>query len=95
MPAKKKKKRIACPSCGGNFQRGAHVWRLTPDGPKRQRVCKTCAAYAVPVLASDAPARCEQCKTRLAAVCMGCVKAVFEQATGAKIPAGAIATRRK
>jgi hypothetical protein len=79
-----KAKRRPCPSCGGNFTRGAMVYRLLPDGPTRQRVCKPCARTATPVLASDAPAHCEECGTALARFCGACVSKVIERVTGNK-----------
>ena len=72
--------RKPCPSCGKKFQRGASVWRVLQDGPARQRVCRSCAAKAVPLLASDAPAFCEQCGLRLARFCHGCVGEVLKAA---------------
>lgn len=76
---KKKKaggKRRPCPSCGLAFQKGRIVLRLVGTTGTRQRVCQTCAALAVPVLASDAQSLCENCGSNLARVCMGCVAAV-------------------
>lgn len=78
-----RKKRSTCPSCGAAFQRGRMVWRVTLAGVTRQRVCQTCAAAAVPVLAADAPARCQSkgC-TNLAHFCRGCIGRAIEQSTG-------------
>ena len=75
-------KKQACPSCGLAFLKGRYVWRLLGDGPVRQRVCQPCAALAVPVLASDAQARCEGCGTNLARFCHGCIGKVWSAATG-------------
>ena len=86
-----RRKRTACPSCGAKFQRGKYVWRLLPDGPTRQRVCQTCAGYAVPILASDAPAHCEVCGTSLARFCGGCIGEVMEAQTGQSITAALVA----
>lgn len=76
------KKRRPCPSCGAAFQVGAIVWRMLPSGPQRQRVCQRCAALALPVLAVDAPCRCEECGEQLARFCGGCVARVISRATG-------------
>ena len=81
MATKKKKatkggKRRPCPACGMAFQKGRMVLRLVGTTGTRTRVCQTCAALAVPVLASDAQALCENCGTNLARVCKGCVAAV-------------------
>lgn len=80
-----KKKRKPCPSCGAPFQRGRYVWRLLPDGPARQRVCQTCAGFAVPILASDAPVRCQACGDALAAFCRGCIAKVVQDSKGRSI----------
>lgn len=61
------------------------MFRILPNGPARQRVCKACAALATPVLASNAAARCEQCGTELAAFCRGCIAAVVQVQMEAKM----------
>ncbi len=76
MVAKKKKagaKRRPCPSCGMAFQKGRIVLRLVGTTGSRQRVCQSCAALAVPVLASDAQTLCEVCGDNLARICGSCV----------------------
>lgn len=78
-------KRTACPSCGLNFIKGRYVWRILGDGPVRQRVCQSCAALAVPVLASDAPNRCQACGKNLARFCHGCVAKELEAVQGATV----------
>jgi len=78
-------KKKPCPSCGLAFIKGRFVWRLLGEGAVRQRVCQGCAALAVPVLASDAAARCQQCGTNLARYCSGCIGDVMERATGKKM----------
>ena len=76
----KRANRKACLSCGKKVQRGAYVWRVLQTGPVRQRVCKSCAGKAVPLLASDAPAHCIQCGLALAQFCHGCVGRVLRDA---------------
>ena len=76
MATRKKKalgKRRPCPSCGLPFQKGRIVLRLVGSTGTRQRVCQSCAALAVPVLASDAQTLCEMCGDNLARICKGCV----------------------
>ena len=76
MATTKKKaggKRRPCPSCGMAFQKGRIVLRLVGTTGSRQRVCQSCAALAVPVLASDAQTLCEVCGVNLARICGGCV----------------------
>ena len=58
------------------------MYRILAGGTVRQRVCQSCAALAVPVLASDAPARCEHCKSALARFCGGCIAHVITKTTG-------------
>lgn len=77
-------KRRPCPVCGSRFQVGKIVWRLLPDGPQRQRVCQPCASLAVPVLATDTPARCEECGTQLARYCAGCVAKLISKSKGVR-----------
>ena len=95
MATKKKKagaKRRPCPSCGMAFQKGKIVLRLVGTTGTRQRVCQSCAALAVPVLASDAQTLCEVCGTNLARICKGCVAdaapglvaSIYRKATRAK-----------
>lgn len=81
-PTKKPTKKRPCPSCGLAFIKGRYVWRVLGDGPVRQRVCQGCAALAVPILASDAAARCQQCGKNLARYCPGCITEVFEASHG-------------
>lgn len=75
-------KRRPCPSCGSPFQTGKIVYRILPEGPARQRVCQPCASLAVLVLATDTPARCEECGKGLARFCGGCVAKLLGKATG-------------
>jgi hypothetical protein len=75
-----------CPACGLSFIKGRMVVRLIGTEAVRQRVCKTCAALAVPVLASDAQARCQECGKNLARYCGGCVGKAMEVATGKSYP---------
>lgn len=77
-------KRKPCPSCGSAFQVGAIVWRMLPDGPQRQRVCKPCASLAVPVLATDSPCRCEECGKQLARFCGSCVAKLVAAGRGVR-----------
>lgn len=78
------KKRKPCPSCGSPFQVGKIVYRMLPEGPVRQRVCQPCASLAVPILASDTPARCEDCGTALARFCGGCVAKILAKGRGVR-----------
>ena len=78
----RKAKTRACPSCGLGFLKGKYVWRLLGNGPVRQTVCQSCAKLAVPVLASDAQARCEACGDNLAVFCRGCIGSIIERQTG-------------
>lgn len=84
-----RKKRKACPSCGSPFQVGKIVYRAMPEGFVRQRVCQPCAGLAVPVLASDTPARCEECGTVLARFCGGCVAKILAKSRGVRVLAEA------
>lgn len=61
------------------------VWRLLPSGPTSQRVCQRCAGRAVPVLATDAPALCQNCDANLARYCAGCIGKVIDAQTGLNI----------
>lgn len=88
------RKRRPCPCCGGAFQVGSIVWRLLPEGPARQRVCQRCATLAIPVLATDAPARCEDCGTQLARFCGGCVAKLLAKASGEGVRALVEAARK-
>jgi len=81
----KSKKKRPCPCCGRTFLKGRYVVRLLDSGAVRQRVCGRCADRAVPVLASDAPARCEQCGTNLARFCGGCIGRVIDAQTGLNV----------
>jgi len=88
----RRKKTRACPSCGANFRKGKIVLRLTLAGSLRQTVCQSCANLATPVLASDAPNRCENCGRNHARFCAGCVGKVIDQQLGLKV-AEALAKR--
>lgn len=78
---KRRPKRRPCPSCGLAFQKGARVLRIGPSGACYERVCQRCAALAVPVLASDAPAMCEVCSKNRASICKGCIGDYIEKAS--------------
>ena len=67
-------KSAVCPSCSLEFKRGKNVYRMLGGrAPVHQRVCLSCAKFAVPLLARDAHTACESCGMNLRRQCEVCI----------------------
>lgn len=94
--AASRKKRRPCPACGVPFQAGKLVYRVTPEGVVRQRVCNGCYSLTIPVLATD-KVLCEDCGKGLARFCGGCVAKIIAKGQGVRklVEAGLVPAGKK